>query len=133
MKSPLLFAFRRKLNFPFIVKFFGSTLLKEGDQARTIIVMELCKENLMRHIFLNPKNIPARVPSSTPPTERTTIRWAKDIANGLEYVHRQGYVHRDLKLENILVGKHDVCFTGMVKFRWLYLRCGLMDSGETEN
>ena len=89
------------------MKFFGSSLLKEGDQARTIIVMEMCRENLMRHIFLNPKNIPAKLPSSAPSTERTTIRWARDIANGLEYIHKQGYVHRDLKLENILVRKQD--------------------------
>ena len=90
------------------MKFYGSSLLKEGDQTRAVLVMELCKENLMRHIFQNPKNIPARMPSSTPPTDRTTIGWAKDIANGLEYIHKQGYVHRDLKLDNILVRKQDV-------------------------
>ena len=116
MKSPLLFAaFRRKLNYPYIVKFYGSSLLKEGDQVRAIIVMELCKENLMRHIFRNPKHIPARLSSSRHTTQRTTIRWAKDIANGLEFIHKQGYVHRDLKLENILVRDKVVS----VSFAWL--------------
>ena len=89
------------------MKFYGSALLKEGDQARAMIVMELCKENLKRHIFLNPSNIPATFPSSATPAERTTIQWAKDIADGLEFIHKQGYVHRDLKLENILVRKQD--------------------------
>ena len=102
-----MLSFCRKLNYPYIVKFYGAALQKEGDQVRGILVMELCKENLMRHIFKNPKNVPA-MPSSTPPTDRNTIRWAKDIANALEFIHRQGLVHRDLKLENILVRKHDV-------------------------
>ena len=96
------------MNYPYIVKFFGSSLLKKGDQTKAVLVMELCKENLMSHIFENPKNIPAKCPSATPPTDRNTIGWAKDIANGLEYIHKQGYVHRDLKLENILVRKQDV-------------------------
>ena len=108
------------------MKFYGSSLLEEGDQVRAVLVMELCKENLMRHIFQNPKNIPAKLPFSTP-TDRTTIGWAKDIANGLEYIHKQGYVHRDLKLENILVRKQSVsALLGLVNCRWLYLRCGTL-------
>ena len=118
------------------MKFYGSSLLKEGDQTRGVLVMELCKENLMRHIFQNPKNIPAKLPSSTPFTDKTTIGWAKDITNGLEYIHKQGYVHRDLKLENILVRKQDVSvLLGLVNCRWLYLRCGplvlVLDSGSS--
>ncbi|XP_078379644.1 uncharacterized protein LOC144662656 [Oculina patagonica] len=91
-----------KLNHPFIVKFYGAALLNEGDQLKPILVMELCKENLMTHIFMNPKNIPG-MPASTRPTDRNTIRWAKDIANALDFIHKQGIVHRDVKLDNILI------------------------------
>ena len=66
-------------------------------------MMELCKENLMRHIFLNPMNIPGRTSVSTRSAYRNTIQWAKDIASALEFIHCQTIVHRDLKLENILV------------------------------
>ena len=74
-------------------------------------MMELCKGNVMKHIFLNPKNIPG-VPSSTPSTDKNTIRWAKEIAIGLEFIHSRGIVHRDFKLENILVSvvTQDVSF-----------------------
>ncbi len=75
--------------------------------------MELCKEDLRRHIFQNTKNIPG-LASSTSPTDRNTILWAKDIAEALEFVHKQGFVHRDLKLENILVGKQDISFLYLV-------------------
>ncbi|XP_078379645.1 uncharacterized protein LOC144662657 [Oculina patagonica] len=92
----------RKLSYPLIIKFYGAALLKEGDQMRAILVMELCKENLMKHIFQNPENIPG-MPSSTASTDRNTIRWAKEIANALGFVHGQGFAHRDLKLENILI------------------------------
>ena len=91
------------LNHPFIVKFYGAALLEEGNQVRAILVMELCKENLMRHIFLNPMNIPGLTSVSTHSAYRNTIQWAKDIASALEFIHCQRIVHRDLKLENILV------------------------------
>ncbi|XP_078379497.1 uncharacterized protein LOC144662542 isoform X1 [Oculina patagonica] len=99
----------RKLNCPSIVKFYGAALLNEGDQMKAILVMELCKEDLRRHIFQNRENIPG-MPSSTAPTDRNTIGWARDIAGALEFVHKQGFVHRDLKLENVLI-THD----GVVK------------------
>ena len=91
----------RKLNHPSIVKFSGAALHKEGEQLKAVLVMELCKENLMRHLFLHKGNIPGK--SSTATAAKDVIGWAKDIADALEYIHRQGIVHRDLKLENILV------------------------------
>ncbi|XP_066024050.1 uncharacterized protein [Pocillopora verrucosa] len=96
----------RKLDYPFIVKFYGAALHKEGEQLKAILVMELCKENLMRHIFRHKSNIPGK--SSAATAARDVIGWAKDIADALEYIHRQGIVHRDLKLENILLSQENI-------------------------
>ena len=84
------------------MRFYGAALHKEGDQLKAILVMELCKQNLMRHIFRQKSIIPSE-PSSSVTATRDVIGWAKEIADALEYIHRQGIVHRDLKLENVLV------------------------------
>ncbi|XP_022806599.1 U-box domain-containing protein 35-like [Stylophora pistillata] len=97
----------RKLSYPFIVKFYGAALRKEGNQLKAILVMELCKENLMKHIFDDKSNIPGESSSSVTAT-RDVIGWAKQISDALEYIHRQGIVHRDLKLENILLSLENV-------------------------
>jgi len=91
----------RKLDHPHIVKFYGTSLLKTADTTRVILVMEKCKRDLKSHIFDHPEAAPARI--RNPDVFRDVYRWAKEIANALSFIHNQGFVHRDLKLENILV------------------------------
>ena len=43
-------------------------------------------------------------------------RFFKQIADGVEYCHSRNLVHRDLKLENILVESHDLCNLKIVDF-----------------
>ena len=38
-------------------------------------------------------------------TEAQALQWLADIREGLEYIHAQGVVHRDVKLENVLIDK----------------------------
>ena len=38
-------------------------------------------------------------------TEAKALQWFADIHAGLEYIHAQGVVHRDVKLENVLIDK----------------------------
>ncbi|PFX11235.1 Inhibitor of nuclear factor kappa-B kinase subunit epsilon, partial [Stylophora pistillata] len=90
----------QKLDFHFIVKFFGTALLKKGDRYRVIHVMEICDENLMSRIFQNPENIPGMSVKTT--AEKNVLCWAKDIAEAIEFIHSQGIVHRGLKLVKIL-------------------------------
>ena len=66
-----------------------------------IFVMEKCSENLKIHIFGHPESIPGKSENSA--VTREVCRWAKEITTALNYIHKQGVVHRDFKLENILV------------------------------
>ena len=93
--------FVRKLEHPHIVKFYGTSLLKKEGTTRVILVMEKCKGSLKSQIFDNPEAAPAK--TRNPGDFKTVYRWAKEITDALAFIHKQGVVYRDLKLQNILV------------------------------
>ena len=73
----------------------------DGDRLRVIHVLEFCVENLMNHIFQNPENI-LRFSGITYAT-KNVLCWEKDVVTAIEFIHNQGIVHRNFKLEKILV------------------------------
>ena len=89
------------LDHPHIVQFYGVSLLEKKDTVRMILVMEKCTGNLNNRIFKDSESVPGI--SENPSVVGEVYRWAKEITDGLSYIHELEIVHRDLKLENILV------------------------------
>lgn len=72
----------------------------QNDQLRFVaLVFELCKTSLKNHIFKNEENKPWMTESAA----TITCQWGVEILDALEFIHGKKIVHRDLKLENILV------------------------------
>ena len=66
-----------------------------------MIVLELCDCSLRELVTSHPENAPARLPIE--PIRNKALNWALQVLDSLRYIHREGFVHRDLKLDNLLV------------------------------
>jgi hypothetical protein len=81
-----------RLNHPHVVRL----ICCHQDSTKRSIVMELMPTNLERHIA-------KQKASHKPFTPQAAVDVMSQIASGMEYLHGQGVVHRDLKPNNILV------------------------------
>jgi serine/threonine protein kinase len=81
-----------RLNHPNVVR----VICCHQDSTEASIVMELMPTNLEKHIK-------ERKDSHKPFTPLAAVDVMSQIASGMQYLHEQGVVHRDLKPNNILV------------------------------
>lgn len=84
----------RNINHPNIVKFRGIC-----NQAPVhCIVMEFCPNGQLYEVLRNGRQI----------TPSLLVKWSKQIADGMHYLHVHKIIHRDLKSPNVLVGADDL-------------------------
>jgi serine/threonine protein kinase len=89
-----------------VLKFYGTVKLADPLAAgvyRFAFVMKYCKANLKDIVFKGRTLAPAQADNSNEAIV-TFLQLVVDIAEGLNYIHERGLVHRHLKLENVLVG-----------------------------
>ncbi|MDB5937297.1 MAG: protein kinase [Massilia sp.] len=84
------------LQHPHILGLIDSGIIGEGElQGRPYYVMPFVSGESLRQRLDKEQQLPVR----------DAVRIASEVANALDYAHRQGVIHRDIKPENILL--HD--------------------------
>ena len=89
------------------------------------LVFEKCKGSLADYIFEDEKEKKPVPDTSKNPQfgVQSKFQWAREITDGLAFIHTNKVVHRDLKPENILVmNRHNerFCTKILVLKKWVF-------------
>ena len=116
-----------KLNHPNLIKFYGYFEDKENidkykfiyknDKKRKVtetedkeiycLVLEFAENGSLKSYFKNYKEKNKTENSFVPIPQEKIIKILKESLNGLRYLHENNIIHRDISLDNILIGEND--------------------------
>ncbi|KAL6235471.1 hypothetical protein BDW75DRAFT_141759 [Aspergillus navahoensis] len=75
-------------------------VLDDPTQDSLYMVMEMCKKGVVMKVTLEER--------ADPYDDERCRCWFRDLILGIEYLHAQGIVHRDIKPDNCLITNEDV-------------------------